>query len=77
MSFEQLPKTNEKEQRSEEMRSHLALRLIKIQQDLEKEHNYKFDPWEVDAVLVEVIRRHQHDYMRNQFKERKTKKDGS
>ena len=65
----QLPKVNEKLQKSRSMQNKLALGIYKVLKDLEKENDYQFMSWEVDNVLLDIVKKNHERYILEQFKE--------
>lgn len=73
--FENLPKVNHRMSQSEDMQNKLALEIIYAIQRLEKDHDYEFLPYEVDLVLIDKIRRHHYEYLKQAFKPKKEKRN--
>jgi hypothetical protein len=59
----QLPKVNERKQQSKIQQTSLKLELMKTIQKFEKEHDYQFESYEVDNVLLEIIKRNHESYL--------------
>lgn len=63
----QLPKVNE---RKDESRSHQdALRVILrlAIRNFENDTNYKFEPYEIDNVLLDMVKRSHESYLTSKF----------
>lgn len=67
MAFNDLPKINEKEILSEEMRLKFLLEFDKLLKDFEKKEKYQFKSFELDYLLIEIVKKNHELYLRNAF----------
>lgn len=67
MSFEKLPKVNEAEAESEEKRIQLELKLRNTISQFERDNNYKFQLFELDNVLLSILKKNCEMYLRVHF----------
>ena len=63
----QLPKVNERKQQSNIQQTSLKLELIKTIEKFEKENNYQFESYEVDNILLDMIKRNHESYLNSKF----------
>lgn len=63
----QLPKVNERKQQSKIQQNALKLELMKTIQEFEKSNNYKFESYEVDNILLEMVKRNHESYLNTKF----------
>ncbi len=62
-----LPKVNERKQQSNIQQTSLKLELLKTIEKFEKENDYKFEPYEKDNVLLEIIKQSHESYLISKF----------
>ena len=62
-----LPKINLRKQQSRVMQNLLESKIQQSIIDLEKENNYKFESYEVDNVLLDMIKNNHRSYLISQF----------
>ena len=62
-----LPKLNERKSKSNIYQNKLAIEIIKTIENIEKENNYEFEPYEIDNVLLEMIKKNHKSYLRSKF----------
>ena len=62
-----LPKVNEPKEESKINQTYLRLELLKTIEKFEKENSYKFETYEVDNVLLEIIKRNHESYLNTKF----------
>ena len=70
MSFENLPKINEAEADSEEKRIQLELQIRKTIANFERDNNYKFQLFELDNVLLSILKKNSEMYLRVHFNDK-------
>jgi hypothetical protein len=63
----QLPKVNERKQQSKIQQNALKLKIIETIQEFEKQNDYKFEPYEVDNILLEMVKRNHESYLNSKF----------
>lgn len=63
----QLPKINERKQRSKIMQNSLYLEIAKTIEQFEKDNGYEFESYEVDNTLLDMIKRNHESYLRSKF----------
>lgn len=63
----QLPKINERKQRSKIMQNSLYLEVAKTIENFEKDNDYEFESYEVDNMLLNMIKRNHESYLRSKF----------
>ncbi len=63
----QLPKVNKRKQQSKIQQTSLKLKLMKTIEKFQKENEYKFESYEVDNILLEIIKRNHESYLNNKF----------
>ena len=63
----QLPKVNDRKQESTIKQTSLKLKLLNTIEEFEKEYGYKFQSYEVDNVLLEMIKRNHESYLITKF----------
>jgi hypothetical protein len=62
-----LPKVNERKQQSKIQQNALKLELMKTIKEFEKQNNYKFESYEVDNILLEMVKRNHESYLNTKF----------
>ncbi len=62
-----LPKVNERKQQSKIQQNALKLELMKTIEEFEKKNNYKFESYEVDNILLEMVKRNHESYLNTKF----------
>lgn len=62
-----LPKINERKQLSKKNQTLLRLEFQEAIMRFEKENSYKFEPYEVDNVLLEMVIQNHKSYLRGKF----------
>lgn len=62
-----LPKVNERKQQSKIQQNALKYQLIKTIEQFQQDNNYKFEPYEVDNILLEMIKRNHESYLTTKF----------
>lgn len=62
-----LPKVNERKQQSKIQQNALKLELMKTIEEFEKQNNYKFESYEVDNILLEMVKRNHESYLNTKF----------
>jgi len=67
MSFHNLPKVNDRRAQSTLMQEKLTAEIFSAIQKVEKENNYKFEAYEIDAVLLNRVVSHHHYYLDKKF----------
>ena len=63
----QLPKVNERKQQSKIQQTSLKLELMKTIEKFEKENNYQFESYEVDNILLEMVKLNHEAYLNTKF----------
>ena len=63
----QLPKVIERKQQSKIQQTSLKLELMKTIEKFEKENNYQFESYEVDNILLDMIKRNHESYLISKF----------
>ena len=63
----QLPKMNERKQQSKIQQTSLKLELMKTIEKFEKENNYQFESYEVNNILLDMIKRNHESYLNSKF----------
>lgn len=63
----QLPKINKRKQRSKIQQNALYLEIAKTIEKFEKDNDYKFESYEVDNILLDMIKRNHESYLRSRF----------
>lgn len=59
----QLPKVNERKLQSKQMQTKLELKIKESINELEKEFSYEFLPYEVDNVLLGIVKTNHTSYL--------------
>ncbi len=67
MSFDNLPKVNERKAKSNEMQLELEIKLRKTIKEFEKENDYELRSYERDNVLLNLIKKNHESYLRSDF----------
>ena len=67
MSFDNLPKMNERKAKSNEMQLELEIKLRKTIKEFEKENDYEFKSYERDNVLLNLVKKNHESYIRSDF----------
>ncbi len=62
-----LPKANLVRQRSTQMQSKLLIAILESVAKIEAENKYKFEQYEIDFVLLEIIHNHHENYLSKKF----------
>lgn len=62
-----LPKINKRKRQSKIMQNDLYLELSKTIEKFEKDNNYQFESYEVDNILLDMIKRNHESYLRSKF----------
>ena len=62
-----LPKVNKRKQQSKIQQNALKIEIIKTIQEFEKQNDYHFQPYEVDNILLEMVKRNQESYLNAKF----------
>lgn len=63
MPFENLPKINESQAESEEKRIELELQIRKTISNFERDNNYKFQLFELDNILLSMLKKNSEMYL--------------
>ena len=63
----QLPKVNERKQQSKIQQTSLKLEIIKTIKRFEEENDYEFESYEVDNILLEIIKQNHESYINGKF----------
>ena len=63
----QLPKVNKRKKQSKTQQNSLKLELLKTIENFEKDNNYNFQNYEVDNVLLEMIKKNHESYLTSKF----------
>jgi hypothetical protein len=63
----QLPKVNERKQQSKIQQTSLKLELMKTIEKFQKDNNYQFESYEVDNILLDMIKRNHESYLITKF----------
>ncbi len=63
----QLPKVNQRKQQSRKIQTLLALEIEKAIERIEVEHQYSFESFEVDNVLLDIVKRNHESYLTGEF----------
>jgi len=63
-----LPKVNEKRQLSQELQMTLKNEIHEAIRKIEKSNNYEFEVFEVDYVLLDMVKSHHTMYLNMKFK---------
>ncbi len=67
MSFYDLPKTDSRKAESESMQIELQRKFLELIKDIEKQNNYKFKSFEIDNMLLSVIKKNHEAYLHTAF----------
>lgn len=67
MSWDNLPKVNERKAKSKEMQLEFEIKLRKMIKDFEKEYEYDFESYEIDNILLELVKKNHERYLRAKF----------
>lgn len=67
MGFNDLPKTNERKAKSNEMQLNIAIKLCQIIKEVEKENEYEFESYEIDNMLLDLVKKNHERYLRAKF----------
>ena len=67
MAFNNLPKINTRKHQSHEMQTELELKFRRLISQFEKEKNYEFKAYEIDNMLLNIIKKNHEAYIRNDF----------
>lgn len=70
MSLENLPPVNENLAESEEKRIQLELQIRKTIANFERDNNYKFQLFELDNVLLSMLKKNSEMYLRVHFNDK-------
>ena len=68
----ELPKLNERKQQSKVQQTMLKLKLMEVIDKFEEYHGYTFEPYEVDDVLLDMIKRNHEEYLKARFGNERT-----
>lgn len=63
----QLPKINKRKQQSKIQQTSLSLEIYNTIEKFEKDSGYKFEPYEVDNILLEMVKRNHESYLNTKF----------
>ena len=63
----ELPKVNIRKQESREHQFGLIVKLRETIANYQKENKYEFETYEIDNVLLEMIKRHHESYLTVKF----------
>lgn len=63
----ELPKLNMRKKQSKLMQTKLKLELLKLIDKFETENDYKFEAYEVDNMLLSVVKENHEGYLRAKF----------
>ena len=67
MAFDNLPTANERKSKSNEMQLELEIKFRKMIKAFEEENKYEFECYEIDNMLLKVIKNNHERYLRNKF----------
>lgn len=67
MAFDNLPKINERKSQSNEMQLKLEIRLREVIRTFGEEYDYKFLSYEVDNVLLGIVKKNHELYLRSEY----------
>jgi coproporphyrinogen III oxidase-like Fe-S oxidoreductase len=62
-----LPKVNQRKQESKMKQTSLRLEIYNTIEKFEKDNGYKFEPYEVDNILLEMVKRNHESYLNTKF----------
>jgi len=63
----QLPKVNQRKLQSKIQQTSLKLELMKTIKKFEEKNDYQFESYEVDNILLEIIKRNHESYLNTKF----------
>jgi len=61
------PKVNERRQESTHKQTSLKIALLEAIKKFEKESDYEFEPYEIDNIFLDMIRRNHESYISCKF----------
>jgi len=62
-----LPKLNKRKQLSKVQQNGLALEIKKTIEKFQLDNNYEFEPYEVDNVFLNMVKRNHERYLKSKF----------
>ena len=62
-----LPKVNQRKAESKRMQLELEIKFNEMIEVFEKENNYKFKIYEIDNMLLSLVKRNHESYLRTDF----------
>jgi hypothetical protein len=62
-----LPKVNKRKEQSKIQQVSLKMEIFKTIKKFEEENNYKFESYEVDNILLDMIKRNHESYLITKF----------
>ena len=62
-----LPKLNKRKQLSKVQQNGLALEIKKTIEKFQLDNNYEFEPYEVDNVFLNMVKRNHERYLKGKF----------
>ena len=63
----QLPKVNKRKQQSNSIQKCLKNEITRVIKEMENRSGYKFESYEVDNVLLEMVKQNQEAYLNQKF----------
>lgn len=67
LKLKNLPKLNKRKHESIIKQNELSCKLFRFIEQFEKENNYKFESYEIDNVLLNIIKNNHEYYIRAKF----------
>jgi len=67
MSINDLPKINQRKRKSKLMQNELMGEILSLIDLVEKKSGYEFEPYEIDNVLLGMVKRNQESYIKNKL----------
>lgn len=62
-----LPKINERKQQSKIEQTTLSMSIYRTIEKYQKDNNYVFEPYEIDNVLLNMIKKNHESYLNAKF----------
>jgi hypothetical protein len=62
-----LPEVNVRKQTSKQHQTKLKLRILEYIKLYEIENNYQFEIYEIDNILLEIVKHHHESYLNTKF----------
>lgn len=64
-----LPKVNQRKQMSYDNQTNLRIQINQLIREYQKENNYTFETYEIDNVLLDIVKSRHVNYIQTKFSE--------